>query len=66
MNDDIVARLRAEIPCWCDAEPTRIEVRNTCWEASAEIERLRYELVQANNQIKLLIAIETAGQVRGE
>lgn len=40
-SDDIVTRLRKELPCWCDAEPTRIEVRDMCWEASAEIERLR-------------------------
>jgi hypothetical protein len=38
---DIVERLRQELPCWCDAEPTRVEVRDMCWEASAEIERLR-------------------------
>jgi hypothetical protein len=31
-------------------------------QAADEIERLRQELIQANNQIKLLIAIETAGK----
>lgn len=44
MTDDIVTRLRQELPCWCDAKPTRIEIRDMCWEASAEIERLRLEL----------------------
>lgn len=50
--DDIVTRLRAK---YAGQLPI-------CNEAADEIERLRYELVQANNQIKLLIAIETAGR----
>jgi hypothetical protein len=41
VSDDIVERLRREIPCWCDSTPTRNEVRETCWEAAAEIERWR-------------------------
>ena len=50
MTDDIVSRLREK---YAGQLPI-------CSEAADEIERLRYELTQANNQIKLLIAIETA------
>ena len=50
MSDDIVTRLR-------DKYQGQLPI---CTEAADEIERLRYELTQANNQIKLLIAIETA------
>lgn len=84
MNDDIVTRLRAwaEVPSndylANDMSEAADEIERLGellfqeiyygQEKLDEIERLRYELVQANNKIKLLIAIETAGQqaVRGE
>ena len=50
MSDDIVTRLREK---YSGQLPI-------CIDAADEIERLRTELTQANNQIKLLIAIETA------
>lgn len=53
MIDDIVTRLRGL---------NTASYHLLCNEAADEIERLRKELVQANNQIKLLIAIETAGK----
>ena len=61
MSDDIVTRLRNWHTEHDSAFPRPIDL-----EAADEIKRLRAELVQANNQIKLPIAIETAGQVRGE
>ena len=56
MSDDIVTRLRRK---YAGQLPI-------CAEAADEIERLRAELVQANNQIKLLIAIETAGDAKND
>lgn len=53
MSDDIVTRLRQELPCWCDAKPTRIEIRDMCWEASAEIERLRTELATSKRECQM-------------
>lgn len=53
MSDDIVTRLRQELPCWCDAKPTRIEIRDMCWEASAEIERLRTELATSKRECRM-------------
>lgn len=46
-------------------EETFLHYRKTIHECNImeqEIERLKNDLVQANNQIKLLIAIETAGR----
>lgn len=57
MDDDIVTRLRAMMQGCENPNCEGCEVES---EAADEIERLRYELTQANNQIKLLIAIETA------
>jgi hypothetical protein len=56
MTDDIVTRLRDLREVLMGNPIMAREVQ----EAMDEIERLRAELVQANNQIKLLIAIETA------
>lgn len=57
MTDDIVTRLR--VSTVADSAESIYEIMT---EAADEIERLRYELIQANNQIKLLIAIETSGK----
>ena len=57
MSDDIVTRLRQEWEHGNNAKGCDYEMFD---HAADEIERLRYELTQANNQIKLLIAIETA------
>ena len=61
---DIVTRRRKELPCWCDATPTRIEVSDMCWEASAEIERLRQELADWKRTVRALEA-ELAEEVSG-
>jgi hypothetical protein len=47
-----------ERKCACDCHSWLDKVS----EAADEIERLRYEITQANNAIKLLIEIETAGR----
>lgn len=57
MSNDIVTRLREWV-----VVPTNDFLDEDIKEAADEIERLRAELVQANNQIKLLIAIETSGK----
>lgn len=57
MPDDIVTRLR-NYDFMRDGDFPEL----TMAEAADEIERLQYELIQANNQIKLLIAIETSGK----
>ena len=71
MTDDIVTRLRER---YCshgnnyDGAYQPVEWSTTCErceldrQAADEIERLRAELTQANNAIKLLIAIETSGK----
>lgn len=56
MSDDIVTRLRFPPDFGTFADAATME------EAADEIERLRYELAQANNAIKLLIAVETTGE----
>ncbi len=56
--DDIVTRLRNIAALRGNLGGNIIPF--ACVEAADEIERLRTELVQANNQIRLLIAIETA------
>lgn len=56
---DEIERLRKQ------EEETFLHYRKTIHECNImeqEIERLKNDLVQANNQIKLLIAIETAGR----
>ena len=65
MTDDIVTRLNTEemTKAFYKAFPTVVTLEDAmrqAVEAADEIERLRDELTQANNQIKLLIAIETA------
>lgn len=57
MSDDIVTRLQMfSLDDGTDA------LNKLLAESADEIERLQYELIQANNQIKLLIAIETSGK----
>lgn len=61
MTDDIVTRLEALASNYKTSEFEFLHADyETVCEASVEITRLRAELVQANNAIKLLIAIETA------
>lgn len=60
MTDDIVTRLRDIASLQGNLSGNIIPT--TCNEAADEIERLREELVQTKNQLKLLIAIETAGK----
>ena len=55
-QEDILHRIRF----LGEALAANTNMANDCFDAADEIERLRAELVQANNQIKLLIAIETA------
>ena len=65
MSDDIVTWLRLTANLIVASPLTRAEsITNPSHlrEAADEIERLREELIQANNKIKLLIAIETAGK----
>ena len=71
MTDDIVTRQEIQIDfveylrLWASPDGNDQAVRDL-HKAADEIERLREELTQANNAIKLLIAIETAGAVHGE
>ena len=73
-TEDIVTRLRnghgegcsCFARCYCECGCDAIWAEHCTTEAADEIERLRAELTQANNAIKLLIAIETAGAVHGE
>lgn len=63
-SDDIVTRLAksACVGCYeCVCGMCAVLA-----EAVDEIKQLREELAQANNQIQLLIAIETAGTVRDD
>lgn len=60
VTDDIVTRLRDIASLQGNLSGNIIPT--TCNEAADEIERLREELVQTKNQLKLLIAIETAGK----
>lgn len=58
MYEDIVALCRE---LQADEKQLGNDLLAQClWDAANEIERLQAELVQANNAIKLLIAIETA------
>ena len=59
---DVVTRLEKKCLCCpcCEEFCLYCETVGQFADAADEIERLRYELTQANNQIKLLIAIETA------
>lgn len=57
VSDDIVTRLRV-----ATVADSADSIYKSMTEAADEIERLRQELIQANNQIKLLIAIETSGK----
>lgn len=61
MTDDIVADLRNRAK-HCKEDLERDVEAFILRQAADEIERLRQELIQANNSIKLLIAIETAGK----